>query len=245
MADELPELEGGLAELVQAYRAETAREPAQVEAALARVTASVGDGATAAAGGLSVATKVGLVAIAITTVVGAGVLGWGSGDAEPLASATDPATTRVVAATNHKETRRPIPPPAAAEVVMVDEHEASADPIVDATPSPAPARRARARATDPDPSPPPSTLREELELMRAARTALREGRAREALALLERHARTYPSSTLAEERAATEVSALCALDRIDDAKREAAAFERRFPRSSRDLLGDCQDEDTP
>lgn len=245
MADELPELEGGLAELVQAYRAETARAPAQVEAALVRVTASVGAGATAAAGGLSIATKVGLVAIAIATVVGAGVLAWGPDDAEPIASATDPATTRVATAPTKTETKRSIPAPAATDVVKVDEQETSADPIVDATPSPAPARRTRTRTAEPDPSPPPSTLREELELMRAARTALREGRAREVLGLLERHARTYPTSTLAEERDATEVSALCALDRTGDAKQKAAAFERRFPRSSRDLLGGCRDGDTP
>src|SRR5688500_15422673 len=104
MADELPELEGGLAELVQAYRAETAREPAQVEAALQRVTASVGGGATAAAGGLSVATKVGLVAIAIATVVGAGVLAWGPGDAEPIANRTDPPTIRATLPAAEPET---------------------------------------------------------------------------------------------------------------------------------------------
>jgi hypothetical protein len=52
-----------------------------------------------------------------------------------------------------------------------------------------------------------------------------------ALAPLAEHARTFKDGHLAEEREALRVKTLAGLGRMDDARRAAAAFEARYPRS--------------
>jgi RNA polymerase sigma-70 factor (ECF subfamily) len=49
--------------------------------------------------------------------------------------------------------------------------------------------------------------------------------------LLDKHARSFPNGILAEERAAERVLALCALDRMADARAAASAFLRAHPHS--------------
>ena len=96
-------------------------------------------------------------------------------------------------------------------------------------------------------SPPPaepalaeSSLKAELELLRQARSALRGGRAARALEIVLDHRREYPTSAVAEERDATEISALCALGRHDEAEAKAAAMERSSSRPADDLLAGCR-----
>jgi hypothetical protein len=71
-------------------------------------------------------------------------------------------------------------------------------------------------------------LQEETRLVRDAHAALARGDAGRALALLDEHARRFPSGMLAEERAAERVFALCRLGRKADAGAEARAFARNF-----------------
>jgi hypothetical protein len=52
-----------------------------------------------------------------------------------------------------------------------------------------------------------------------------------AIRLLEEHARRFGTGQLAEEREALRVRALAGLGRDTDARRAAADFEERFPRS--------------
>jgi hypothetical protein len=83
------------------------------------------------------------------------------------------------------------------------------------------------------PTPPatPDELRAETDALRLAQRALRDGDATRALALLDEQDRSYRSGLLGQERAAARVMALCQAGQADQARAEAASFERRFPRS--------------
>jgi hypothetical protein len=77
----------------------------------------------------------------------------------------------------------------------------------------------------------PDPLLAELTLLRQAQQALRDGAARRALELAERHAALYPSSQLGLERGALRVFALCALGRKSDARALATELLAAAPRS--------------
>ncbi|HSZ83724.1 MAG TPA: hypothetical protein VLA14_15670 [Polyangia bacterium] len=79
--------------------------------------------------------------------------------------------------------------------------------------------------------PSPDPLLAELSLLRQAQQALRDGQARRALELAERHASLYPRSQLAFERGALRVFAFCALGRKADARALANDLLAAAPRS--------------
>lgn len=76
-----------------------------------------------------------------------------------------------------------------------------------------------------------SDLDAELALLRRARAALSEGRATEALALVDEHARRFSAGHLVEERALLRVQALCETGAQAQARAEAQAFARAQPGS--------------
>jgi hypothetical protein len=73
--------------------------------------------------------------------------------------------------------------------------------------------------------------RAELHLLRRARAAVARGDFAAALPPIAEHARRFKDGRLAEEREALRVKALAGLGRNEEARRAAAAFEARFPRS--------------
>jgi hypothetical protein len=73
--------------------------------------------------------------------------------------------------------------------------------------------------------------RVELRLLRKARVAVARGDFATALSPLAEHARRFKNGRLAEEREALRVKALAGLGRTEEARRAAAAFRARFPRS--------------
>jgi hypothetical protein len=75
------------------------------------------------------------------------------------------------------------------------------------------------------------SLAEEVRLLESAQRELAAGRASSALGLLDEHARRFHAGSLAEERAAARVLALCQLGRNAEAKQAASAFVVAFPRS--------------
>lgn len=75
-----------------------------------------------------------------------------------------------------------------------------------------------------------ATAPSELELLRAARLALKSSPA-EALRLAEQHRSVYPSGKLTQERELIAISALVALGRRTSALSRAGGFERAFPTS--------------
>jgi hypothetical protein len=87
-------------------------------------------------------------------------------------------------------------------------------------------------ATTPVESAPPSSLDAEVASLRVAREALRRGAPDQALAVLEQDARRFPNGSLAEDRAAERIFALCALGRTDEARAEVSRFLADHPRSS-------------
>jgi RNA polymerase sigma-70 factor (ECF subfamily) len=96
----------------------------------------------------------------------------------------------------------------------------------------APAAAGRASKTK---SPPPNLhgpdVEGEIALLSEAQKALSAGQPERALQFLDEHARTFPRGTLAEERTAARIVALCKLGRVAKAKSEAAAFLQRLPDS--------------
>jgi hypothetical protein len=73
--------------------------------------------------------------------------------------------------------------------------------------------------------------RAELHLLRRARAAVARGDFAAGLPPIAEHARRFKDGRLAEEREALRVKALAGLGRNEEARRAAAAFEARFPRS--------------
>lgn len=83
---------------------------------------------------------------------------------------------------------------------------------------------------------PPTLLGEdplevEIRALRDAQQALRAGQGARVLNLLREQERAYPSGTLHEERAAAKILGLCQVGQADAARREAAQFERSWPKS--------------
>jgi hypothetical protein len=78
-------------------------------------------------------------------------------------------------------------------------------------------------------------LAAEAALLHQAHSAYRRGQPAETLTLLREHAAKYPTTQLSVERGTLKVLALCALNRVDDARRTAATLP---PRSTA-LRGSC------
>lgn len=214
--DGLPDIDPELGALISAYEAETSRDAAQVDAALARVTASAGTAGGGGAAASSTTSKLGLVGglVGILGVVGI----------VALVPAREPAASRPITTQTAVTSPEPIAPPVVVETAREAPASAAtasaATPEVDEAPQERGDRRTSSAVSSrptrsSEPPPPASTLKAELELLQRARGALRRGRADEALEIVQQHRREYPSSSIADERDATEVSALCALGRLD------------------------------
>ena len=81
------------------------------------------------------------------------------------------------------------------------------------------------------PMTPKESYAAELDLLQRAQVAFAGREFSGALVLVAEHARRFPNGRLAEEREALRVRSLAGSGRTDDARRAAAAFANRFPRS--------------
>jgi hypothetical protein len=81
------------------------------------------------------------------------------------------------------------------------------------------------------PAPGAGALGDELALLRGAQDALRAHDGVTALGLLEQHAARFPQGMLREERLATQVLALCTLERLAEARAAAQVFLGSYPHS--------------
>lgn len=81
------------------------------------------------------------------------------------------------------------------------------------------------------PASPADAARAELRLLRQARVAVARGDFAAALPPIAEHTRRFKNGRLIEEREALRVKALGGLGRTGEARRAAAAFRARFPRS--------------
>lgn len=80
---------------------------------------------------------------------------------------------------------------------------------------------------------------EELELVRAAQKALREGSPSDALVALDAHGERFPRGALREERMTLQVLSLCALGDLPNARRIRGELEKLAPASSHLQRLDC------
>lgn len=139
---------------------------------------------------------------------------------EPAASPPDTAVSRKAAA----DPRRSEAPTAApSPSVAVLEAELG---------SPAPGESSSVAVSAPTQAAADSgSLVQETRLLARAQRALRSGKPASALQLIEQHASTYPQGSLAQERDAARVLALCALERLPEARRSQQQFLRAWPGS--------------
>ena len=176
-------------------------------------SSSVASGTSAVAGGARVARLA--IGLALAVGVGAGV----ALDRTVLAPGA-PSPPVLVAST-----ARPVP---SAVPNVPDGLPVSALPSAPPPPAPAPPATARPEASR-ETAVSARGLGAERALLDVARGALARGEARDALDATDRHAKDYPDGALVEEREAIAIKALVALGSRDEARRRAAAFERRFP----------------
>lgn len=126
--------------------------------------------------------------------------------------------------------------PSVAPALPVVDHAAPVAPI--AAPAAAPPEKAPVpppRAARPPLGPVRSSLHagtRELSQLEKARTLLSDGHAAATLAMLRSHVARYPRSALEQERQALYIKALVAADQMAEARKRAAAFVRRFPKST-------------
>jgi hypothetical protein len=202
-----------------------ARVKRALAAALVGTSASLGTAGTVAAA--SVAGKSALTAgsVAVWLAVGAG-LGTVASAPALVVRLSRPAPAAHVAPAVAPAPRAV---EAAAEPARLEPRAVTA-PTVEAASAPAPLR-VEARASAAVPSAAPRSIADETRVLEAAQRELASGRAASALALLDEHAERFPSGALGEERTAARVLSLCALGRTEEARRSAAAFLERSPRS--------------
>jgi hypothetical protein len=133
---------------------------------------------------------------------------------------------QVVHATISEGTELPTPPQASGQASQPA--EASSPPDASSLP-----RGRSEKSLDPTKSGGSSepTIDEEVKLMTAAQAALRSGQPRQALHLLNEHARRFPNGKLASTRAVAHMVALCAMGRADEARSEADRFLAKNPSS--------------
>jgi hypothetical protein len=198
----------------------------------------------AAAGALG---KLGLVKLLM--VVGAvGAVGTG---ALTLARKSDaprePAPVALHAAPRAPE-HSPAPPIAetAREVPKVDAPTLAREPVGRRATNTEPRVARKTASVAPAPADPDS-LREEIELVQKANSALRGGKPEQAQALLDQHGEKFGSGALREEREAARILALCALGKQAEAQAAAAKFLRESPRSMQAarVRGSCASKGNP
>jgi hypothetical protein len=143
----------------------------------------------------------------------------------PVAAPTAPAVTR--AAPPVVEKAAPAAPVAA---VSVAAPEQTAPPLRPSRAQLAPTRSLHAGSR-------------ELSQLEKARTLLSDGHATATLVLLRSHVARYPRSALEQERQALYIKALVAADQMVEARKRAAAFVRRFPKST--LRGSVENSVAP
>lgn len=205
----------------------------------AATTTALGAGATttvAAAG----ATSVGLVAkMTMATKIGLAVLALGgAGTGIVVATRTpEPAPTAVDApAPAASADHLAIPSPARTAAPAAPESPSSPAAVVPSAPDPVasaatPDREPRPAGSAATPGPDVDPLAEEAALLGRAQSALAAGRHAEALAVLDEHARRFPSGVLAHEREAARWLALCGSGRGDAARGPVSAFLAEHPGS--------------
>jgi hypothetical protein len=209
------------ARLFEFARAEVQPPPGARERVLAAVLAAP-PLAKPSGGGASAAVTSGKVGVAGIAVIALAIVGAfvATRHPKPTAALAPPTGNTPATALAPSGTPQSLAPPADS---VPPANGGNAPDLRPATPKPdAPAR---------PPSSAADALGDDVALLRDAQSALRGGDATRALTLLDRHAQRFPRSSFAQERIATQVQALCRLDRMSEASALFARLQRRDPGS--------------
>lgn len=197
--------------LLHAGRAATRPTPADRERITAALRVRIGDAQlpsdTQASGGVAQAPATSAIGWPAISAMVAGLFVAGAGLWFALGSAHVAPVPATVGAS---------PPPVvpAPQPAKPEEPEISPLPAAEA---PAPSSAARR---------PSDRLAEEVAILSRAETELHAGRYSSALRVLDEHERKFPRGTLAQERLAARIRALCALGRTADADAALARLSR-------------------
>lgn len=192
-----------------------------------------GAGAASVAGAGAAGGVKGLIAVGVLAFVAGAVTGGAvvkSSFQDPVAAPSAPVAATSAAPQPPREEReqrenveradRPAAPaPAPSEATGAAERAAHG------------AASGSAKAAAPSSAPGRGDLNRERELLDAAHAALSRGRAGDALAAAERHAREWPRGYLGEEREVVMIQALAASGRRGEAEARAARFRKAYSRS--------------
>ena len=184
----------------------------------------------ASAAGKTAATA-GMVQIGIWFVAG-GLLGAAVVAPVALTSPTPAPSSRASSVSvERRAPERVVHPEARAEPSPLP-----AEPVVESAPS-----NSAVPQKTPSAAPAPSALGQEVQLLKDAQRELSTGNAARALALLDAHRAQFPRGELRGERMAARVFALCALGRVEEARRDAELFLAFAPDSPLvpRLMGSC------
>ncbi len=213
----------------------TAADRDRVRAALVAGLAS-GAGSTAVAGGgkLGLMGRLGIVAL-VGALLAGGVWWFASSTSSSEESAPvevsrlEPAAPPAAVREGVKGwSERATEPPAAEP----EQPAAAADASAPLAPADAAPQIVSSRAVRPKPKMRDAAqLAEEARLLRDAETARRGGDVGLATQRLDEHRRRFPRGALATEREAARILVLCDAGRAAEAKKLAARFLRRYPRS--------------
>lgn len=231
MADsnDLPKLDPDIARLLDEAKSIPELDPAKKAALFARVSAGIGappSQGPEGGGGAPPADPIGAGSALVTSTARA-VIALGSVFALGIGAgvAIDRAMIAPAPASPPASVAAPAPSTPPSVMVTNGVEGISVASLPDAPSATAlPARGSSAR-----PEVSARGLAAERALLDVARGALARGEATAALDATDRHAKEYPAGALVEEREAIAIKALVALGRHDDARKRAAAFERRFP----------------
>ena len=183
------------------------------------------EAAASVGGSSSVALKI-IGALALVGAVGGGValLDDRDEDSKQVAAAAlaEPALPEPEPALPEPEPGLPEPEPALPEPALPEP-----EPAVPEPPKPTNATT----KIKVQPKAPPKTLADELALMQALSTALKQGDSRKVLTLVAEHERDFSKGQFIEERRAAKARALCQLGKLTAGKNQAASFASRWPGS--------------
>jgi hypothetical protein len=211
---------------------------ADAERVFAKIQAALGPAAVAAAATTTSPASASTPSAPPTTAAGAG---FGKKAVFVGLSCAALALFGTFAATRSSGTSTPVAAPSVSEAPAVNAPEkkleaetapaipsVSVDSLPTAATAVAPPKAAPVATTVS--AQPSDTLEREARLLADARQARQSGDGNRALALLDEHARTFPSGWLASDRAAERIVVLCGLGRRDEAVREANVFLNGRPK---------------
>lgn len=173
--------------------------------------------------------------LAVVGVIGGGLLAL-RGDRDPVADSVP-----VIEPAAQRQSPEPAPPEPALPEPAAPE-PAAPEP---ALPEPAAPELATPEAPPPEPASPPPTnktstpkppaqpksLADEVALMQALSTALKQEDSSKVLALVAEHERDFPEGQFIEERRAAKARGLCRSGKLAAGKKEAERFASRWPDS--------------